>query len=189
MAGSTLLFSPCVPLNYTSDIPVTMSEDNKLYQTITETVLAHTKGYCDPHPFDNDTIQQYRTPGCLHHLHPQESIPTPFNEPIDRAMFTGFMTFFGQCLDRAELNVRDLVVDTQKHQAVVRLDAVFDFKAFAEEPALSGYTAQYMWLMDLEEDGTKVKRVEEFLDPDRLLNYVRTRAQRYAEWLESETKA
>ncbi|KAL9097595.1 MAG: hypothetical protein Q9165_000492 [Trypethelium subeluteriae] len=154
---------------------------DQLYETLKQTAIAHIKGYESPTPFNNEAIQQRRTPECVHYLHPVESIPAPFNAAIKIGQFTGFMHFFGGCLDRFSLPIKDLVIDVRQRTVVARLGAIFDFKAFGNEPKEEGYTSEYMVLMEMEESGTKVVRVEEFLDPQRLMGYVQLRAQRYAQ--------
>ncbi|KAF2236092.1 hypothetical protein EV356DRAFT_498935 [Viridothelium virens] len=154
---------------------------DQLYETLKQTAIAHFKGYESPTPWNNEAIQQHRTPECVHYLHPVESIPAPFNEPIKIDQFSSFMHFFGACLDRFSLPIKDLVVDVRQRTVVARLGAVFDFRAFGNEAKEEGYTAEYMVLMEMEESGTKVVRIEEFIDPQRLMGYVQPKAQRYAQ--------
>lgn len=90
-----------------------------------------------------------------------------------------FMTFFGSAIQRLSFNIQDTVVDTERRTVVMRLRAKSDFKAFGDTAKEEGYTADYMWLMEMNED-SKIMRVEEFLDPQRLMGHVQPRAEQYA---------
>lgn len=55
-----------------------------------------------------------------------------------------------------------------------------DLKAVgSEEPAVKGYTAEYVYMTEMDDSGTKIVRMEEFLDPQRLLCYVFGKVERY----------
>lgn len=150
-----------------------------LYETLKKNAIGHIRAYESPAPFDNATIQLYRAPECVHFLHPVDSIPSPFNKAIEPSQFAQFMVFFGSAIERLSFDIKDIVVDTENRTVVTRLRATFDFKAFGDTVRDDGYTADYMWLMEMNEDG-KIIRVEEFLDPQRLMGYVQPRAERYA---------
>lgn len=149
-----------------------------LYETLKRNATSHVRAYESPEPFDNATIQQYRDPGCVHFLHPVDSIPSPFNGPIEPSQFAQFMTFFGSAIERLSFDIQDAVIDTEKRTVVMRLRATFDFKAFGDKAKEEGYTADYMWLMEMNEDN-KIIRVEEYLDPQRLMGHVKPRAEQY----------
>ena len=64
----------------------------------------------------------------------------------------------------------------------MRLRAPYDFQAIGDdEPAEKGYTAEYVYLHQMDESGKKIIRLDEFLDPQRLLGYVLGKAERYNE--------
>lgn len=55
----------------------------------------------------------------------------------------------------------------------MRLKATYAFKAIGDdEPAEKGYTAEYVYLIEIDESGKKIVKFDEFLDPQRLLGYV-----------------
>ena len=112
---------------------------------------------------------------------------TSFQQSHQKEQFADFMHFFGGCLERCQSPIKDLVIDTRKRQVVPRFQAIYDFKAFDSEPKEEGYTAEYMVLFEMEETGTKVVRVEEFQDPQRLMEHVAPRAKRYAKSMNGKT--
>lgn len=177
---------------------------SQLYETLKHTALAHIDGkstllicpssfsrygpanairkaYSSPDPWDEHAIWQLRTPYCLHHLHPVDSIPAPFNNAIDETAHRNFMRFFGPIFDHCKFEVKDLVIDEKSRIVVAVLRARFDFKAVADEPAEQNWTAEYVWLTEMTEDGRKIKRVEEFMDQVRLLGHVAAKAQKYVD--------
>ncbi|KAI9659036.1 MAG: hypothetical protein M1821_001996 [Bathelium mastoideum] len=160
---------------------------DQLYETLKQTAIAHIQGYESPSRFNNKAIQKYRTPEYVHCLHPKESIPPPFDEPIKLEQFAGIMHFFDGCLDRFHSEVEDIVVDARERTMVARMSSVLDLKALENEPKEEGYTAEYMLLMQVEESGKKIVRVEEFLDSQRLMGCVQPKAGWYAQHVSGET--
>lgn len=148
------------------------------YEQLRETAIAHVRAYENPSPFHNPSIQQHRNPSSVHFLHPVDSIPAEFNGAITDQKFADAMHFFGSVIERLAFEIQDIVVDSRTRTVVVRLRATFDFKAFGDEPEEKGYMADYMWLTELDEQ-CKIVRVEEFLDPQRLMGYVQPKAERY----------
>lgn len=148
------------------------------YAQLRKTAIAHVRAYEDPSPFHNPSIQQHRDPESVHYLHPVDSIPADFNGPITDTKFANAMHFFGSVIERLAFEIQDTVVDVETRIVVVRLRATFDFKAFGDEPEEKGYLADYMWLTEMDEK-CRIVRVEEFLDPQRLMGYVQPKAERY----------
>lgn len=159
----------------------------EVYESLKKTAIAHIRAYESPKPFDNDAIQQFRDLDCIHYLHPVDSIVSPFNEPIRPTQFVHAMEFFGGAIESLKFDIQDLIVDTEQRTVVVRMKAIFDFKAFDTEDKVEGYTADYMWLTEMNPEG-KIVRVEEFLDPLRLMGYVKSRAERYAACAAAKSK-
>lgn len=90
------------------------------------------------------------------------------------------MNTFSPVLDACTFEVYETIVDVNNRTVAMRLRATFDFKAIGDdEPAEKGYTAEYVYITEMDESGTKVVKMEEFLDPQRLLGYVLGKAERY----------
>ncbi|KAF2158424.1 hypothetical protein M409DRAFT_31070 [Zasmidium cellare ATCC 36951] len=152
---------------------------SQLYEILKETATAHVRAYSSPKHWDADAIWPLRTSDCVHYLHPIESIPPPFNEPIREEQHRHFMAFFGDCMSRCQFDILDMAVDEERRIVVTTLQATYDFKAVGDEPEVKDWTAQYVWLIEMEETGRKIKRVEEFMDAQRLLGFAATRAHKY----------
>ncbi|KAK4505120.1 hypothetical protein PRZ48_003083 [Zasmidium cellare] len=163
--------------------PAPLTMPSQLYETLKATATAHVQAYSSPNHWDADAIWPLRTPDCVHYLHPAESIPPPFNEPIREEKHRHFMKFFGDCMYNCKFDILDMAIDEDKRIVVTTLQATYDFKAIGEEPEVKGWTAQYVWLTEMEETGKKIKRVEEFMDVQRLLGFAAGRAEKYQEFM------
>lgn len=84
------------------------------------------------------------------------------------------------------MNIRWEIIDPVERIAAHGLDCVMSFKAFGDEPALEGYTAEYVWTIWTDESGTKITRVEEAVDLPRVIGYAAARAGRYAEYMKAK---
>lgn len=155
-----------------------MSDD--LYETLKQTAIDHLKAYDSPDPWKPDPIQKFRTPDCIHYIHPTESIPESFRA-IDHEHFKGSMAFFSPVLESSTFEVKEAVVDVKQKTVAARVTAIYDFKAIGNEPAEKGFTADYVVLTEHDDSGKKIKRIVEYLDVQRMMEYVRGKAERYAE--------
>lgn len=149
-----------------------------LYTQLRDAAIGHVKAYESPKPFENEAIQVFRAPECVHNLHPIQSIPEPFNQPIKHQQFVHAMEFFGSAIERLSLNIQDITVDVVTRTAVVRILAIFDFKAFGEVQEENNFQADYMWFTEMNDEG-KIVRVEEFMDVQRLMGFVKSRTDKY----------
>lgn len=157
-----------------------------LYARLRDAAIGHVKAYETPKAFDNEAIQQFRAPECVHYLHPIQSIPEPFNQPIKHQQFVHAMEFFGSAIQRLVLDIQDITVDVETRTAVVRILATFDFKAFGEEAEVKDYQAEYMWMTEMNDAG-KIIRVEEFMDVPRLMGFVKSRTEKYLAFVGQST--
>jgi hypothetical protein len=123
---------------------------------------------------------KYRAPDCVHYLHPYESIPDGFNGALYQEQYVGALNAFRHVLDKCEFQIFETIVDAKARKVALRLKATFDFKAVSEdEPEEKGYSAEYVYITEMDESGRKIVKFEEFLDPQRLLGYVFPKAERY----------
>ena len=87
---------------------------------------------------------------------------------------------FAPVLDKCNFEVYKTIVDVKIQTVAMRLRATFEFKAIRdEEPAEKDYTAEYVYITEMDESGEKVVKMNEFLDPERLLGHVLGKAERY----------
>lgn len=155
---------------------------DQFYETLKQTALDHWHAYQSPGAFDPQKTLQYRSADCVHRLHPSESIPEAFRSPQYREQYTQALNFLGPPIQRLLFDMHDICIDTNKRMVTMSFKATFDFKALGDEPAEIGYSAEYVWIMEMNMDGDKINRVEEFLDPQRGVAHIAEKAQRYASW-------
>ena len=153
-----------------------MSDD--FYEALKNTATAHLKAYDSPNPWNADKVQAYRTPDCIHYLHPTESLPEGFTA-IDHDHFKHAMRLFGPVMESSTFDIKEMVVDVKQRTVVARLTGIYDFKAIGHEPTEKGFTADYVVLAEMDESGKKITRIEEYLDVQRLMGHVREKAERY----------
>ena len=136
--------------------------------------------YSSPDPWNPEKTLKHRTPNCVQYLHPYESIPEAFNGALHQEQYIGALKTFAPVLEGCSFEIFDTIVDVTLRTVVLRLQATFDFKAIGEdEPAEKGYTAEYVYITQMDESGTKIEKMHEFQDPQRLLGYVLGKAERY----------
>ncbi|KAF2158856.1 hypothetical protein M409DRAFT_30642 [Zasmidium cellare ATCC 36951] len=156
-----------------------MSQD--LYAALRRTVDAVVAAYSSPEPWNPDQIWATRTDDCLHYIHPVEAIPQDFRVAIDKDHHIQSLKFLGPVLESFELDLKDAVIDVRTRTTVIRLTAKYDLLAVGNEGPDHGLTTDFMWLMEMDEEGKRIKRVEEFLDQSSFLAVVIERATKYAE--------
>lgn len=152
----------------------------QLYDQLKKTALAHAEAYSGSPPWDPDRVSAFRTADCIQSLHPKESIPAPFNEDLSQEQFYQALHFFGGVLEKSTFDIQQLVVDLAERKVAMSLKGIFDLKAVGDDEAQPGFTADYVWILKMNEAGDKVTRVDEFLDAQRLMEQVRPRAEKYA---------
>ncbi|KAK2612040.1 hypothetical protein QQS21_002005 [Conoideocrella luteorostrata] len=136
-----------------------------LHATLRQTVDNMVAAYSSPESWSPDQIWATRTDDCLHYIHPK--IPEAFRAPLDKDHHI-----------RALIAVA--VTDVQTHTVVARLTAEYNLLAVDDEGPIQGLTTEFMWLMEMDERGTKIKRIEEFLDQSSFLALVTGKAAKYA---------
>ena len=101
--------------------------------------------------------------------------------------YVGALNTFAPMFDKCTFNIYETIVDIKIRTAAMRLRATIDSKAIGnDESAGRGYTAEYVYITDMDESGEKVLSMEEFIDPLRLLGYVLGKAERYNKMHSSE---
>lgn len=153
---------------------------DQLYETLERTALDHWHAYQSPGAFDPRKTLQFRSAECVHTLHPFESIPEAFRSPQHTEKYSQALNFLGPPIDRLSFHMLDMCIDTKKRLVTASFKATFDFKAFGDEPVETGFNAEYVWIMQMNAAGTKIDRVEEFLDPERGVAHISEKAQKYA---------
>ena len=102
---------------------------------------------------DIDTIISYRTPGCMRYILPS----TLGHPPTDNARYASHLQKLKPIFKNFSLTVNDVVEDKEAHRICMWLKARAD--------TLAGeYVNEYMWTLDFTEDGTKITKVNEFVD-------------------------
>lgn len=155
----------------------------KLYDTLEKTALDHMHACESPHPWSFEHIWQYRTEDCVHYLYPNALLPAPFNKGLAKDGFQSAMKFFGSVMDSTHFELHDMCVDTKKRTVMMRVTAHMDLKAVPGEgsdgeEAVQDWQAQYMWLNHMNESGNKIRRIDEFMDAERLMAHVKARAEK-----------
>ena len=157
----------------------------ELYDQLKQTALSHWRGHESP-PFDPNNTLPFRSADCVQFIHPAESLPEAFRGPLYQEQYCYALNTLGAVIERLSYELRDITVDPIERKVTTSFRASFDFKAFGNEPAEQGYTAEYMWMVEMDESGKQIVRMEEFVDPQRLLGYVFSKAQKYAGFIASE---
>lgn len=144
---------------------------SSLYNVLAQTATAHVDAYSDPDCWDGQAIWKIRTPDCVHHLYPKESLTPPYNEAITKDTHLVFLESFRPLFDSTTFVIKDMVIDAEKRSVVTRLEATSDFKAIGDvEAAEQGWKWECMWMTHMDATGTKIIRVDDFLDVERLIH-------------------
>lgn len=160
----------------------TLSGPDNIYDTLKHTALGHFRAHESPNPFDPDEIGRFRSECAFQRYHPQDSLPEASRAPQYKEAHDKTLKLLGGPIEHLYFELHDMSVDATNNKVAMRFNATYDFKAFADEPAEYGYTADYMWLMEMEPSGQKIVRLEEFLDPQRVVNHIIPKAEKYAAW-------
>lgn len=158
-----------------------------LYETLKKAATDHAHAYNSPNPWNYDKVSSFRTPDCVQYLHPVEAMKAPFDQGLGLPQLKQALDHFGPVLDKCDFDVKEVAVDTRTRLVTARIQATFDFKAFGDEPAETGYMAEYIVMTEHDESG-KVKRVEEFMNTDRLMGYIEPKASRYQAYVAGQSK-
>lgn len=134
--------------------------------------------YNSPHPWNLEKTSEYRASDCAHYLQPSESVLEAFRGPLHHDGYVHALNSVRRVLDGCTFEVQQVVVDVKARTVAMRLKATYAFKAIGDdEPAEKGYTAEYVYLIEIDESGKKIVKFDEFLDPQRLLGYVFGKAE------------
>lgn len=152
-------------------------------EKLRQTALKHIEAYNSPDPWDAEAIWAVKEPHTTHYLHPSQSLKPEFRGRIEQKKHKQFMHFFAPVFDKFLLTVTWIAIDTTERTVVTGLDCTMDLKAFGDEPAVTGYTADYVWAVKMNESGDKIIEIHETLDVQRLTEFVAERAHSYAAWL------
>ena len=151
------------------------------YETLKHTAEGFIKAYGEPRAWDPNEVWQYCTADKVHYLHPKQSLPPGFNGVLHKDEFFQSLQFFGGVMDYTRIEIDEMAIDVKKRIVSLRLTDVFDVKPVGGADAVKGFAAEYMCLLEMEETGKKISRVEEYIDVGRLMGFVKPKAEQYAE--------
>jgi hypothetical protein len=141
------------------------------------------RAYESPNPWSFEDIWKHRVDDAIHYLYPTNLLPPPFNKGLRKDAFKDAMHFFGSVIDEARFEVHHVSVDTRNRTALLRVTGHFDLKAVSRTEdhdavaAEKDWQAQYMLLFHMDDNGSKVVRIDEFMDAQRLMEHLKTRAE------------
>lgn len=118
--------------------------------TLLETGCAVIDGY---NAWKIEAIMAYRAPNCIHQILPASFGRQPMNNEQLLAYFTPIMPAF----KNFHLTVKNTVVDEQARKVVLHASST-------ATTDLGDYSNEYMLVLHMIEDGTKVVLFEEFVD-------------------------
>ncbi|KAJ3496006.1 hypothetical protein NLG97_g2983 [Lecanicillium saksenae] len=183
-----LVTSTSIPRDDTS-VSATSAAPDGLYETLKQTALGHFHAHESPDPFDPTEIDKFRSEDAFQRYHPQDSIPEASRAPQYKQAHDETLKLLSGPIQRLTFDLHDMSVDSHNRLVAMRFNATYDFKAFGDEPAEYGYAADYMWVMEMEASGQKITRVDEFLDPQRVVDHIMVKAEKYAAWSANNTNA
>ena len=138
--------------------------------TLLETGCAVIDGY---NAWKPEAIMAYRAPNCIHQILPASLGRQPMNNEQFLAYFTPIMPAF----KNFHVTVKNTIVDEEARKVVLHTSstATTDF---------GDYSNEYMLVLHMTVDGTKVVLFEEFVDSKYSAEYL----QRLMEHLEGKQK-
>ncbi|KAI7221580.1 hypothetical protein KC333_g1648 [Hortaea werneckii] len=150
--------------------------------------MKHTaQAVCDGYEkWEIDAVMAPRTQDCIHHLGPK-SLGRPFrNNQQYCAYFSTVQAIFHDFkVGQLNIEVADQVFDVDQKKAALHIFGS------ASSP-VGKYEQEYSWFLTFNEDGTKVKRIEEMIDSSylaeffkRLHNYVEVGGGQGEAWADS----
>lgn len=102
---------------------------------------------------DIDTIMSYRSPDCMRYILPSTLGHSPTNNEQYRSHLEKLKPIFSNF----SLTVNDILEDKEASRICMYLRARAD--------TLAGeYINEYMWTLDFDQSGTKITKVNEFVD-------------------------
>ncbi len=184
-----LITAALIPQNAASPslAQVNSNSPENLYEIIKQTALGHFHAHESPNPFDPEEIDKFRSDEAFQRYHPQDSLPEASRAPQYREAHDKTLNLLRGPIERLVFELHDMSVDSHGRVVAMRFNSTYDFKAFGDELAEYGFTADYMWIMEMEPSGRKIVRVEEFLDPQRVVDHIMVKAEKYAAWNSSSS--
>ena len=126
--------------------------------TLLLTVFAVINGY---NTWTPEAIMACRAPNCIHQVLPASLGRPPLNNEQYLAYFTPIMPAF----KNFHLTVKNTIVDEEARKVVLHASST-------ATTDLGDYSNEYMLVLQMAEDGTKVVRVDEFLDSKYSTEYL-----------------
>ncbi|KAJ6790131.1 hypothetical protein PWT90_05305 [Aphanocladium album] len=185
-----LVTAASIPQNAASSSSEALSgSPDSIYEILKQTALGHFHAHESPDPFDPTEIDKFRSEDAFQRYHPQDSIPEASRAPQYKEAHDKTLKLLSGPIEQLKFELHDMSVDSHNRVVAMRFNSTYDFKAFGDEPAEYGFTADYMWVMEMESSGKKITRVDEFLDPQRVVNHIMVKAEKYAAWSANKTGA
>ena len=126
--------------------------------TLLETANAAIEGF---NTWTAESIMSYRAPNCIHQVLPLSLGRQPLNNEQYKAYFLPIMPAF----KNFHVAVQSTVVDVEARQIAMHATST----ATTE---LGEYNNDYVLVLRMTEDGTKVERFEEFVDSKYSVEYL-----------------
>ena len=145
--SSTNLFQPHTSL---STLDFVTSPDLMSKSTQRQTSEAVVEAF---NRMDIDAIMLYRSADCLRYILPS----TLGHPPTNNEQYRSHLGKLKPIFSNFSLVINDLIEDSAEHRICMYLRARAD--------TLAGeYINEYMWTLDFDETGTKITKVNEFVD-------------------------
>ncbi|KAF7186361.1 hypothetical protein HII31_12292 [Pseudocercospora fuligena] len=150
--------------------PLRPQKNNDFYETLKATAMAQVNAAASPNPWDHDALMAIRSAelGYVGTLHPADALPPGLDKSLGLEDFSHVVKSFGPLVERMDIEIKSVVVDVQTRTVVVTLTAIYDLVAVGELEAIKDDRTDYMWLTVMDETGTKIIKMEEFLNADRI---------------------
>lgn len=104
----------------------------------------------------------------------------PFNGPITRVQHEPALLMLGAVMEKMHWAIHEVTVDTAARTVAARLTAHYTFKPVKEDLRSVEWPIEYVWVVECDESGEKIVRMEECLDAERA-GFMLKRAAKYAE--------
>ncbi|KAI0911431.1 hypothetical protein F4823DRAFT_636351 [Ustulina deusta] len=129
-------------------------------QTLLETAMAFSKSYDE---WTVESTLRIRTPDCTHQLYPA-SLQRPCMTNDDLAAFFNSIKRLYQNY-RIQVREEETLIDVEKRSVIMHANGVAD-------TILGPFRNEYIFTLKMDETGTKIRRVEEFVDSAVVLDMV-----------------
>ena len=118
--------------------------------TLLSTANAAIEGY---NKWTKESIMSYRAPHCIHQVLPASTNRQPLNNEEYLAFFTPMLALFKDF----HVVVKNTVVDEETRQVTMHATS-------SAMTSLGEYGNEYVLMLRMTEDGTKVEKFDEFVD-------------------------